>query len=268
MIDIKEENITVKHAGIRIISLLVFFISLLSLNSLLAQSYDDFMIQGNKYYGEGNYKAAIEEYNKILKTGFESSTLYYNIGNAYFKSGRLGYAVYNYEKGLKLSPGDEDLLYNLRIVNARTVDEITEVPQIFIVQWWNMIITAFSVTGWSFVVILIYLVFIVSIGLYLLSKKYGVQKKSFFISSASLAVLIISVVILISRYNHEVSSNYGVLLEANYTVKISPDEKSNDAFVIHEGIKFLLEDKVGEWYRIRLIDGKVGWIQSNTFGKI
>ena len=50
--------------------------------------------------------------------------------------------------------------------------------------------------------------------------------------------------------------------------KISPDAQSNDAFVIHEGIKFEIEDKVGAWAKIKLPDGKVGWLPDTSFEEI
>ena len=236
--------------------------------SLFAQTPEELMQQGNKFYQTGQYETAIEAYQKILSQGYESYALYYNLGNAYFKAGKLGYAILNYEKGLKISPGDEDLSYNLKIANARTVDKITELPKLFILQWWDLLITTFSVPGWSLIVIFLYLIFLISIGLYLLSGRLRIQRLSFLTGSASLAVLIISVVILISRYDHEATTNYGILLEPAYSVKIAPDIKSNDAFVIHEGIKFTVEDHLSDWYKIRMVDGKVGWIQKNSFGQI
>lgn len=249
---------------------LLFLMVILSAETgkVFAQSPDALMAQGNKLYQQGNYDAAIENYHKILSQGFESPALYYNLGNSYFKAGKLGFAILNYERGLKLSPGDEDLSYNLKIANARTVDKITELPKLFIVQWWEILVTVLSVTGWSIVVVIVYLILLTSIGLYLLTKKFNIQKYSFFGASVSLAILILAVVILYSRYNHEASTNYGVLIEPAYSAKISPDIKGNDAFIIHEGIKFVLEDKVNDWYKIRLVDGKVGWIQENSFGKI
>lgn len=249
----------------------LLFLSMIMLflfNSSFAQSPEELMQQGGKYYQAEQFEDAIESYQKILSQGYESYALYYNLGNAYFRSGKLGYAILSYEKGLKLSPGDEDLSYNLKIANARTVDKITELPKLFIIQWWDVLITSFSVSGWSYIVIVIYLIFLTSIGLYLLSGRIKIQRLSFLIGSASLAVFIISIVILISRYNHEATTNYGVLLEPIYPVKISPDTKSNDAFVIHEGIKFTVEDRVNDWYKIRMVDGKVGWIQQNSFGQI
>lgn len=246
--------------------LLAFLVA--AAGNIFAQSQNELMLQGNKLYQENNYEAAVEIYQKILSQGFESPALYYNLGNSYFKAGKLGFAILNYERGLKLAPGDEDLSYNLKIANARTVDKITELPKLFIVQWWEILVTALSVTGWSIVVVIIYLILLSSIGLYLLAKKFSVQKYSFFGASSSLAVLILAVVILFSRYNHEASTNYGVLIDSAYSAKIAPDIKGSDAFIIHEGIKFIVEDKVNDWYKIRLVDGKVGWIQKNSFGQI
>lgn len=254
---------------IGITSTLFFILLALGFSSnLFAQSADDIMKEANKYYQEQNFDTAIELYNKILSQGYESSALFYNLGNAYFKSGNLGKAILSYEKGLKLSPGDDDISFNLRITNARTVDKITELPKLFIVEWWERLITSLSTSGWAFVTVVIFWIFLASIGLFIFARKINVQKISLMIGSLSMAVLIISVVILISRYNHEAVTNYGILTEQIYSVKGAPDFRSNDIFVIHEGIKFTVEDQVNEWYKIRLVDGKVGWIPKNVFGFI
>lgn len=245
------------------------FIALLffSLN-LFAQSPEQLMNEANKLYQQQNYEQAIEIYNKVLSQGYESSVLYYNLGNAYFKEGKLGYAILNYEKGLKLNPDDEDLIYNLKIANARTVDKITEVPKLFFITWWESLITIFSVSGWSIIFIIIFWIFLASIAVYFFSRKISLQRIAFLSGAVSLAVVVILAVILFARVNRETNVNHGILIEQSYNAKVSPDEKSNDAFVIHEGIKFSLEDQVGNWVKIRLIDGKVGWIEKNSFGKI
>ena len=246
----------------------VLMILVLFAGSLFAQSPDELMKTGNQYFHDGNYEAAIQTYQKILSQGFESGALYYNLGNAYFKSGKLGWAIFNYEKGLKLEPNDEDLAYNLKIANARTFDKIQELPKLFIVAWWEGIITAFSVTGWSILVIMFYLVLIVSIAVYMLVRRAFFQRIAFMSGSISLAVLLLSLVFLFARVQREASTNYGILLSPTYTVKASPDSKSSDAFIIHEGIKFAVEDNVNDWVQIRLADGKVGWIQREAFGQI
>jgi tetratricopeptide (TPR) repeat protein len=259
-----KEFFLIKLIGIKAIILTAFFFS----TYLLAQAPDELMKSANKFYQQGNYELAILSYQKILGQGFESGATYYNLGNAYFKTGKLGYAIYSYEKGLKIEPNDEDLAYNLKIANSRTVDKIAQLPKLFIVQWWEGLVTSLNISGWSFVVMFVFWILLGSISIYLFSRRANLQRIAFLSSSISLSVLIISAVILFARVNREAATDYGILLEPTYSVKVSPDIKSNDAFIIHEGIKFSIEDHVNDWSKIRLIDGKVGWIQKNVFGQI
>jgi len=39
-------------------------------------------------------------------------------------------------------------------------------------------------------------------------------------------------------------------------------------FVIHEGLKVRLEDTLDDWVKIRLADGKIGWILAENAGEI
>lgn len=244
--------------------LILLFISV----NLFAQSSDELMNNGNKFYQEGQFEQAVQTYQKIIVQGFESGAVYYNLGNAYFKSGKLGYAIYSYEKGLKLKPNDEDLSYNLRIAQARTFDKITELPKLFVIAWWEGLVTSFSVSAWSLIVILIFWILLISFAVYYFSRNSRFQRISFLSSSISLAALIVVVVLLFARVNREAATNYGILLQQTYSVKVSPDVKGSDAFVIHEGIKFSIEDHVNDWVKIRLVDGKIGWIQNSVMGQI
>lgn len=257
-------SIFIKLISVKImLSLIIFFAS-----SLFAQTPDELMKSANKFYQEGQIQQALENYEKILGQGYESGSLYFNLGNAYFKNGNLGKAIFCYEKGLKLEPNDEDLIYNLRITNSRTFDKITELPKLFIVSWWEGLITSLSVSGWSVIVVLVFWILLASISIYFFSRKVRFQRIAFFSASISLSVLIIFLVILFARVNRESATNYGILFQPTYTVKVSPDTKGSDAFVIHEGIKFSIEDHVNNWVKIRLVDGKVGWIEKNAFGQI
>ncbi len=246
----------------------IFLITLLYALNLFAQSPDELMLKANEFYQKQNYNEAISNYKKIISQGYESAPLYYNLGNAYFKQGKLGFAILYYEKGLKLDPNDDDLQFNLKLANSRTVDKISEVPKIFLIQWLESIITLFSVSTLSILLVIIFWVFLASIAVYFFSRKISFQRISFLAGSISLAVLIIFITIFILRISRENNLNYGILTEQVYTAKTSPDEKSNDNFVIHEGIKFTIEDEVGNWAKIKLPDGKVGWIEKNSFGRL
>lgn len=44
-------------------------------------------------------------------------------------------------------------------------------------------------------------------------------------------------------------------------MKSSPDEKGTDVFVLHRGVKVEITDELSDWVKIRLADGKVGWMK-------
>lgn len=71
--------------------------------------------------------------------------------------------------------------------------------------------------------------------------------------------------------NKEFNTKDGVIIETSVIVKSSPDYSSKDSFQIHEGLKVRIEDNVDDWVKIRLDDGKIGWITekvSELFRKI
>jgi SH3-like domain-containing protein len=68
--------------------------------------------------------------------------------------------------------------------------------------------------------------------------------------------------------NKEYNVKDGIIVENVVTVKSSPDDSSKDEFIIHEGLKVRLEDKVDDWIKIRLADGKIGWVNEKSLGII
>ena len=247
----------------------VFLVLFLSFTgSLFSQDVKVLLQKGNEAYQEKNYEEAIGNYEQVLDMDFESPGLYYNLGNSYFRMNEIGRAILNYERSLKLEPTYDDAQYNLLIAKARTVDKIQDVPKLFFVQWWINIVTSLSVSEWAKAALLVYLILLVIIGVFFLVRKRNVQKISFYSGSVILVFLVLSLIFLFARINYDASNDYGVLLASVESAKISPDENSSDVFVIHEGIKFEIEDNLSAWTKIKLPDGKVGWLPKDSFERI
>jgi tetratricopeptide (TPR) repeat protein len=246
----------------------LFIVLIYSICSVFAGQFQDLIERGNEAFKNSEYEKAIEIYNKIIDQNVESAEVYNNIGDANFRLGRIGSAILYFEKALKMAQDDEDINYNLQIVNARTVDRINELPEVWIVDLWNSIVVSLSIYSWSAIVILAYLAFLTVIGLYVLTRNFKLRKISFFTGSALFPVLIIVTIMFIAKIDRETSSEYGILIENTIAVKLSPDEKSDDAFVIHEGLKFAIEDSFSNWAKIKLADGKIGWIPLSAFERI
>jgi tetratricopeptide (TPR) repeat protein len=238
----------------------VAFIFLFLVSSILAQNIEELFTSANRSYQQKQYDKAVELYEQIVSSGYEGVSLYYNLGNAYYRSGNLGYAILYYEKALRLSPGDYDIQHNLIMANARTVDKLTEFPPFFLFRIWEDLLGLLSLSGWINSAYIMFLLFLLSASGYILFWNPLYRKYSFFAGIFILILFIFTSAVTIVKYNSEVNIVKGILIERQSNVKTSPDESSNDAFVIHEGLKVTLEDKVGEWFRIRLNDGKTGWI--------
>ncbi len=241
---------------------------LLLVPAVLTAQPQKFMEQGNSFYQKQQYDKAVQAYSKVLNEGYESSELYYNLGNAYYRKGNLGYAILNYERALKLSPGDEDTRHNLALANSRTIDRINTLPDFFIFQWWESFLALLTFSGWVYLSYIFYLLLIGLIIFYFFTRRADYQRLAFFTGVAVLALFAASVAISVIKFNREYNIKRGVVVQQSATAKLSPDPDSKDAFVIHEGLKVKIEDKVDNYYKVKLQDGKLGWLPQNDLKMI
>ena len=257
-----QNNKSVLLLVISIIAFLTF-----PLNASTSQ-VDEVMEKGNAFYKEGSYNKAIDEYKQLVDEGYSGVALFYNLGNSYYRIGKIGYAILYYEKALKISPSDEDVQHNLNFAKLSTVDRIQPLPKFFLFDWWESVLSSFSENGWAYIVFIVYLLLLILIALYFFSRSVFQQKLIFFSGIAVVFVLAICISLLIVKINRDETVKSGVIVEQAVTVKSSPEPNGTDAFVIHEGLKVNLEDKLDTWVKIRLPDGKVGWIENNLIKQI
>lgn len=221
---------------------------------------ENLFLKGNEHFQNKEYDKAIEIYEQLVDEGYEGTSLYFNLGNSYYRTGKLGYAILYYERALKLSPGDSDTEFNLSLANLRTVDKVESLPKFFLFDWWEGLLGFYSLSGWTIAVYIFYILLLGSIGFYFFSKSIFQQKILLITALVSFLLLILTSTLLFIKLNREINIENGVIIEQSVNVKLSPDDLSNDAFIIHEGLKVILEDEVNNWVRIRLLDGKVGWM--------
>ena len=247
-----------------VISTFVIIVSKL----LYASEAENLVKMGNEFYQEKQYNKAIDVYQQVIHLGYEGTSLYYNLGNAYYRSGKLGLSILYYEKALKLSPGDDEVIHNIAIANAKTLDKIDTLPKFFIFQWWEGFLSLFSLTGWMHTTYYFYLFLLGAICLYFFAKKPSLQRYSFFSGLILLLLLILAAIPLIINLNRELNVKSGIIVESSATVKLAPDQTSSDAFIVHEGLKVRELDQVENWIKIKLQDGKEGWIPQSEIGTI
>ncbi|HRG87378.1 MAG TPA: tetratricopeptide repeat protein [Chitinophagales bacterium] len=231
----------------------------------IAQTPPELYNEASVLYKANQFTEAAAVYEKITAQGYRSAEVYYNLGNCYYKMHNTGKAILNYERALKLAPDDEDIAHNLKLAQLTTIDRVQPVPQLAIVTKWNNLLHSFSSKGWAvFALVLVWLSLIL-FAIYLFVSRKGVV---LFFTITVFLLSLVSVGLGVKQAHTEDDSGTAILMVANVNVKSAPDESATDIFTIHEGIKLYLCDRVGNWNKIRLADGKVGWVEKNLFEKI
>lgn len=227
---------------------------------LHAQEADVNFTSANEHYRAGRYAEAVRVYEQILSNGYESPALYYNLGNAFYKSGNIPAAILNYERAARLAPGDEDILHNLALANVRIVDKIDPIPRLFLLDWWEGLLGLASASGWGVAAIVALWTAALLLAAFRLVRGPLAQR---LLLMSGIGVLLFSLLAFSAggiQGGREISESSAILFAPSAAVKSAPDAQSTDLFVIHEGVKVDLLDSVGGWRKVRLADGKVGWL--------
>ena len=244
-------------------SLIIFTAQLFAADPLEA-----LFLEANEAFDQGDYPTAIALYDSVYAQGYESITLYYNMGNAYFKNGELAQAIRNYERVIKFDPDHEDALYNLRLANLRVVDNIEPVPDLLFSRWGKELLNSRSSSQWAIISIITLWLSLLAVGLLLYNPSPMIKRISFFASIIFLLMAISSVSMGLRRLGFEKNSKAAIIYTPNAYVKSGPSNEGTDLFILHEGVKVSILEESADWLRIKLVDGKVGWVPENVLLRI
>ncbi|MEW5798365.1 MAG: tetratricopeptide repeat protein [Bacteroidota bacterium] len=229
---------------------------LFSQNDELTSIFDD----ANKLYLEQKYPAAISKYESIIKNGYENGEIYFNLGNAYYKSGKIQNAILNYERAKRFLPNDEDVQFNLALANAHLIDKVEAIPELFVYEWAEYVLTIVSLETMITIMYILFILTLVSFSLFLFARTYEQKRYSLLTGMVLAFFLVIGVVNFTIQSYRESNTEFAIVMTDVANIKSAPDKSGNDLFVIHRGLKVQVLDSVNKWRKIRLVDGKVGWI--------
>jgi tetratricopeptide (TPR) repeat protein len=237
---------------------------LIGAGTLYAQSPDQLMKQGDMLYQQAKFTDAVASYEKVLSAGYVSGDLYYNLGNAYYKSGDIPAAILNYERARRLNPDDDDLQHNLQLANLMVTDRIDPTPRLFVWDAWDNIKGWFSLKGITLLMYGCYLLVLAAAAALLLVRTYILRKAAMISGACCLLLFLFALTVFVARVSDVTRTDDAIVRAQIVTVKNSPDEKSSDAFVLHGGVKVRIIDHLGAWTKIRLVDGKQGWMPESA----
>lgn len=236
--------------------------------TLNGNSNQQLLVQADSAYNRGEYSRSAELYKKIADGGFESPELYYNLGNAFFKLNDYPNAILWYERAKKLNPAAEDIIFNLNVANTRISDKIEPIPELFYIKWYRGVVQAMPVDRWATLSIIFLAAGFAGFILFLIARFLWLRKAGFRVGVAFIAISLFTLLFASAGNRFRSASGEAIIFDPTVTVKSSPDENSTEIFVIHEGTKVTILDRIGDWYEIRIANGSVGWLPGTTLVKI
>jgi tetratricopeptide (TPR) repeat protein len=222
----------------------------------------------NDLYSQGEYQQAIENYQLILDDGYESASLYYNIGNAHYKTGNIPAAILYLEKALKSDPSNDDIRFNLKLANLKIVDKIKPLPELPFKQWWNNLVFSSNANVWGWLTIQSLFLCALLLGAFMVVRNTAAKKIFFYSGFAVIAFTLLCFTLGYQQKKIISNSKYSIVVSPTITVLSAPEQNSTKLFVIHEGTKVQELDVLPNWIKIKLANGNVGWVKEEALIKI
>ena len=223
---------------------------------------------GNQYYAQSNYKAAVEQYQKVLEFGVVSDVVLYNLANAHFKNNQLGSAILCYEKAQRLSPNDREIIENLNFARARIADKVEPPPEGVIFSQLRRITNWLSLDTETALAVAFFFAANCAFALFWLDMIPRLSRIMLYCSIALLALFLILTASNLMRIYWQETVHEGVILVEKADVLSGPASDSPILFSVHEGLKVRIENDLPDWVQISLENGWNGWVKKDALGEI
>jgi tetratricopeptide (TPR) repeat protein len=242
---------------------LIFSTVLLFSLVVFSQTPDKLFSKANGLYKSGKYEKAIELYLIIEKQGLQSDDLYFNLGNCYYKLNKVAPSIYFYEKALKINPVNDDVITNLAFAKRMTIDVIEELPKTFLQKFSENVIQKLPFDSWAIIAVIASFLVSILFLFYYFSDSSKMKLLYFNSSILALFILIVSVFFAFKNYNTVQNNKTAIIFSVKVAIKNAPTFSSEEVFTLHEGTKVIVVDELDNWKKIKLADGKIGWVYSD-----
>ncbi|MEM9141717.1 MAG: tetratricopeptide repeat protein [Bacteroidota bacterium] len=211
-------------------------------------------------YNQGDYEKAINNYLNILENGQHSPELYFNLGNAYYKLNQVAPSIFYYEKALLLKPNDPEITNNLGYAQNMTLDAIEQIPETGLSKIYNRVTGLLSFDQWAKLAVISIILF-VSLFIAFFNFRYSSRKRfAFIVSLVFLFTALLSLAFAFIQYSDFRNDSPAIVFSEEVAIQSEPNDRSSEVFTLHEGTKVKVVDSLNQWKKIRIADGKTGWL--------
>jgi tetratricopeptide (TPR) repeat protein len=251
--------------------LLFFFFSHIFLTSTLfanrVPSQND-IARVNQLVENRNFSEAKDSYHQWIALGFKSKWIFYNLGLLYEKTGNIGNAMYYLKKAEKVALDDALIKKRIILLQEKIKDkfmipiENNRFIDLFLKPWnyWSLKEAGIFLIISFWIFSLYFLLFKV----FSLSGSFTFYKPVLFIQVGLILFILIQSIRIIEFSNKSEAIILGDVVE----IHEGADKLSPKIQTVHAGLPVLFEDKIGDWIKIRLYNGQIGWLKKNQLSAI
>lgn len=235
----------------------VILLAILSLTAIATADSTNLFTRANEAMGKGEYQAAAELYEKLIRKSGYSADVLFNLAVSYEHAGQPGKAILNYERALRLAPSDSDIKGNLHLLrkkNGLYSRELSRPEKFF--QILNM--DQWLLTG---------LVFLVIFTLLLLAALRLPLPVILRRTASVVCLLLIALSACGAVYNYPTYHAWVVTGEGSRLL-LSPFDSSKSNGSIQAGRLVYPEKNYHEFTYIKDDTGRTGWIRSRDIESI
>lgn len=234
--------------------------------------------QADSAYVNDDFAVARNLYEQAIDSLGSSAMLYYNLGNTYYRLGNNGMAIVCYERALRLDPTNADAKANLEFVNSRITDKVGNSGS-FLSNTFNKIVCMAHSNTWAYIGLGAFIALLGAIALYIFSQSVRMRKIGFF-GGILLALATVSAITLSWKgATRAKAHDTAIVTEPSTILSTSPrapKDRSEEAFLLHEGTKVTILDSVTsavdttrtKWYEVSVDNTHRAWISSKTIERI
>jgi tetratricopeptide (TPR) repeat protein len=212
--------------------------------------------KANQEYAAGDFNAATNDYEELVRSGQDTPNLFYNLGNAYFRRKDFGRAILNYERALALDPRHPEAQANLRI--ARDDARALELTPTKLERWLgfatlNQFTIAAAIAFWvsaSCVAVLIF--------------SHRRSRSVIALSILSLSIFAVAVFAAWTLSRGKKAAGCAVVTAENADARLATADNANRVLTLPAGSEIQILSRRGDWIYAALPNDLRGWMSAKS----
>jgi tetratricopeptide (TPR) repeat protein len=224
--------------------------------SILAAEPSAQFAKANQEYAAGDFKAAIADYEELVRSGQDTPNVFYNLGNAYFRQNNFGHAILNYERALALEPHHPEAQANLRVARdqARALELIPgRWERLFAVANENQYAVTAAIAFW---------IGLFSIAVFIFGRRRS--RSAIALSILSLSIFPIAVVASYQLGYGKDGRGLAIVIGENVEARLATADNANRVLTLPAGSEIKIVSQRGDWIYAALPNNLRGWMPANS----